>query len=82
MSMHVQAIEAAIEAGLPRVEAGAQGEHKISRGYLPAFTYSAHYLREGQLASGVAQFLRRESIELGNTWKVCTWIDGQVTACS
>jgi hypothetical protein len=41
---YYQAIEAAIEMSLVRVEAGAQGEHKIARGYLPTLTYSAHYI--------------------------------------
>eukprot|EP00968_Pinguiococcus_pyrenoidosus_P020234 scaffold2325_cov257-Pinguiococcus_pyrenoidosus.AAC.4 len=44
---YYQAIEAAIELGIDRVEAGAQGEHKIRRGYLPTLTYSAHYLADG-----------------------------------
>ena len=41
---YYRAIDFAIEHGLPRVEAGAQGEHKIQRGYLPAPTYSAHWI--------------------------------------
>ncbi len=39
-------IEFAIENGLSKVEAGAQGPHKISRGYLPSATYSAHWIRD------------------------------------
>lgn len=61
---YYQAIEAAIEAGLPRVEAGAQGEHKIARGYVPTFTRSMHCLREPNLDAAVAQFLRSESREV------------------
>ena len=50
----VQALEFAIERGLERVEAGAQGEHKLSRGYLPALTYSLHDLPD-QRFSGVVE---------------------------
>lgn len=50
----LQAIEAAIEAGLPRVEAGAQGEHKIQRGYLPSLTHSSHYIRDPEFRGAVA----------------------------
>ena len=49
---YYQAIEAAIERGLSRVEAGAQGEHKISRGYLPVETYSAHYIANASFKVG------------------------------
>ncbi len=43
---YYQAIEHAIRLGLPRVEAGAQGQHKIARGYLPTAVYSAHYIAD------------------------------------
>ena len=52
-----QAIEAAIELGLPRVEAGAQGEHKLLRGYLPTLTYSAHYVRHAEFRESVGECL-------------------------
>ena len=55
-----QAIEHAIRLGLPRVEAGAQGEHKIARGYLPAPVYSAHWIADPALRAPVAQFVERE----------------------
>jgi predicted N-acyltransferase len=55
-----QAIEFAIQAGLPRVEAGAQGQHKIARGYLPTPVYSAHHIADPALRSPVARFLREE----------------------
>ena len=58
------AIEHAIEAGLARVEAGAQGEHKLARGYLPHATLSGHYVRDPQLGGAVADFLRRERAEM------------------
>jgi predicted N-acyltransferase len=57
---YYQAIEFAIGRGLARVEAGAQGEHKIQRGYLPVTTYSAHWMRDPAFAAAVADFLRRE----------------------
>jgi predicted N-acyltransferase len=57
---YYQAIEFAIARGLARVEAGAQGEHKIQRGYLPTITYSAHWIRDPGFAAAVEDFLRRE----------------------
>jgi predicted N-acyltransferase len=57
---YYQAIEFAIEHRLKTVEAGAQGEHKISRGYLPVPTYSVHWIREAPFRDAVADFLRRE----------------------
>jgi hypothetical protein len=43
-----------------RVEAGAQGEHKISRGYMPTTTYSAHYIADPALRRAIADYLVRE----------------------
>jgi len=57
---YYQAIEHAIECGLSRVEAGAQGQHKIARGYLPCAVYSAHYIADPALRSPVARFLEEE----------------------
>jgi uncharacterized protein len=57
---YYQAIQYAIENKLARVEAGAQGEHKISRGYLPITTYSAHYIVDPALRRAVDDFLKRE----------------------
>lgn len=65
-----QAIEAAIELGLPRVEAGAQGEHKISRGYLPSPTYSSHYIVDPSFRSMVGRFLSREGMDIEYTMKM------------
>ncbi len=64
---YYQAIEYAIAHGLARVEAGAQGEHKIQRGYLPRPTYSAHYIRHEGLAQAVAQFLEVERAHMDET---------------
>jgi predicted N-acyltransferase len=57
---YYQAIDFAIRQGLARVEAGAQGEHKLARGYLPIQTYSAHWIAEPSLRRAVARFLRQE----------------------
>jgi predicted N-acyltransferase len=57
---YYQAIDYAIAHGLARVEAGAQGEHKIQRGYLPVETRSAHWIADPSLRKAVADFLKRE----------------------
>jgi uncharacterized protein len=57
---YYQAIEFAIRNGLRRVEAGAQGPHKIQRGYLPSPTYSAHFIVEPGFRRAVEDFLARE----------------------
>ena len=57
---YYQAIEYAITHGLKRVEAGAQGEHKLARGYLPQTTYSAHYVADPALRRAIADYLVRE----------------------
>lgn len=57
---YYQAIDAALRLGLSRVEAGAQGEHKLARGYEPVTTHSAHYLAHPGLRDAVANFLDRE----------------------
>ena len=57
---YYQAIEAGIDLGLPKVEAGAQGEHKLARGYEPVATHSAHYLAHAGLRNAVSDYLKRE----------------------
>ncbi|MGH6970121.1 MAG: GNAT family N-acetyltransferase, partial [Caulobacteraceae bacterium] len=57
---YYQAIEWAIDHGLARVEAGAQGQHKIARGYLPSAVYSAHHIADPALAAAVGRFLEEE----------------------
>jgi len=57
---YYRAIDFAIALGLKRVEAGAQGPHKIQRGYLPVPTYSAHWIPDPAFRRAVAQFLARE----------------------
>jgi predicted N-acyltransferase len=57
---YYQAIDWAIAQGLRRVEAGAQGEHKLARGYLPAETHSLHWIADPGFRSAVQDFLDRE----------------------
>jgi len=57
---YYQAIEFAIDRKLKRVEAGAQGEHKLARGYLPVTTHSAHYIADPGLRRAIADYLARE----------------------
>ena len=57
---YYQAIDYAIRHGLPRVEAGAQGEHKLARGYMPTTTYSAHWIENPALRSAIARYLDEE----------------------
>jgi predicted N-acyltransferase len=57
---YYQAIDAAIELGLSRVEAGAQGGHKLARGYEPVETVSAHWIADPGFREAIAEFLERE----------------------
>ena len=57
---YYQAIDFALKHGLSRVEAGAQGEHKIARGYLPSPVYSAHYIADPRLSDAVQRYLDHE----------------------
>jgi predicted N-acyltransferase len=57
---YYQAIEYAIANRLGTVEAGAQGEHKLARGYVPVTTYSSHYISDPALRRAIADFLSRE----------------------
>jgi predicted N-acyltransferase len=57
---YYQAIDAAIARGLKRVEAGAQGSHKLARGYEPVRTWSAHWIADAGFREAVADFLERE----------------------
>jgi predicted N-acyltransferase len=63
---YYQAIDFAIARGLKRVEAGAQGEHKLLRGYLPVQTYSAHVIAHKGLARAVDTFLTAERAAVKN----------------
>lgn len=57
---YYQALEFCIRKGIQSFEGGAQGEHKMARGFLPHTTYSVHYLQEPMFYKAVADFLRRE----------------------
>jgi len=57
---YYQAIDAAIARGLKRVEAGAQGGHKLARGYEPVRTWSAHWIADAGFREAVGDFLERE----------------------
>ncbi|KAM7470266.1 hypothetical protein LguiA_008449 [Lonicera macranthoides] len=61
---YYQAIEAAIELNLNKVEAGAQGEHKVDRGYLPEMTYSCHYILDEGFRNVIQDFLVRETQQI------------------
>src|SRR3546814_7478693 len=56
---YYQAIDFAIARGLQTVEAGAQGEHKLARGYAPVPTWSAHYIADPRFRAAVDDFLVR-----------------------
>jgi len=58
---YYQALEFCIERGIAAFEGGAQGEHKLARGFLPQETWSAHWLRHPQFADAVERFLAREA---------------------
>jgi predicted N-acyltransferase len=57
-------IERAIERRYTLFEAGAQGEHKLKRGLAPAFTHSAHWIRDQELARAIASFIEREAADV------------------
>ncbi|SCB56834.1 hypothetical protein GA0061105_101668 [Rhizobium aethiopicum] len=59
-----QAIDFALSKGLKRVEAGAQGEHKLARGYLPVTTHSAHYVAHAGLRRAIGDYLDRERADV------------------
>ncbi len=65
-----QAIDFAIAKGLKRVEAGAQGEHKLARGYMPVTTHSAHFITHPGLARAVGDYLQRERRDVEETAEI------------
>lgn len=64
---YYRAIDYAIEHHIPRVEAGAQGEHKLQRGYLPTPTWSAHLLRDAGFRAAVGKWLEKETLAVEET---------------
>lgn len=69
---YYQAIDYAIAQGLTCVEAGAQGEHKLARGYMPTQTHSAHWIRDGGFSDAVAQYLEAERAAVAQDIEVLT----------
>ena len=69
---YYQAIEAAITRGLKRVEAGAQGDHKLARGYLPVEVHSLHWMADQGFAGAVAEYLKAEREAVGQDIEVLT----------
>jgi predicted N-acyltransferase len=69
---YYRAIDWAIAHGLARVEAGAQGEHKLARGYLPVATHSLHWIADPGFAKAVARFLEAEGAAVGQEIEVLT----------
>jgi predicted N-acyltransferase len=67
---YYQAIAYAIAHGLSRVEAGAQGEHKLLRGYMPVATYSAHYIALAGLRRAVGDYLKAERAAVAENMEV------------
>ena len=65
-----QAIDFAIKHGLKTVEAGAQGEHKLARGYEPVTTHSAHYIAHNGFSNAVEDYLRHERSEVARFGKI------------
>jgi uncharacterized protein len=61
---YYQAIDFAIANKLQRVEAGAQGEHKLARGYMPTPTYSLHWIRDAGFRKAVARYLVEERAQM------------------
>jgi len=69
---YYQGLEYCLEHGLQRFDSGAQGEHKISRGFEPVSTYSAHWIQNSQLSKLIATFLQREQEIIQEYKQDCT----------
>lgn len=69
---YYQAIDWAIAHGLTRVEAGAQGEHKLARGYLPSAVHSLHWIADPGFAKAVARYLDQERRAVGEEMEILT----------
>ena len=67
---YYQAIEYALKNQLRKVEAGAQGEHKISRGYLPSFVYSLHWFSNKSFGNAVADYLKQEEKVINEEYEI------------
>lgn len=69
---YYQAIDYAIAQGMTRVEAGAQGEHKLARGYLPTTTHSLHWIADAGFARAVEDFLKSERAAVDQDTEILT----------
>jgi predicted N-acyltransferase len=69
---YYRAIDIAIEQGLATVEAGAQGEHKLARGYLPTPTWSLHWMRDAGFARAVGEYLEAETAAVDEEIEILT----------
>ncbi len=69
---YYRAIDYAIAHGLARVEAGAQGEHKIARGYLPVTTHSLHWIADARFRAAVAEYVAAEAEAVGEDMEILT----------
>ncbi|NRB19422.1 MAG: N-acetyltransferase [Rhodobacteraceae bacterium] len=69
---YYQAMDLAIAMGLARIEAGAQGEHKLARGYLPTQTHSLHWLGDPGFADAVARYLEAERVAIEEEIEILT----------
>ncbi|OSQ53217.1 GNAT family N-acetyltransferase [Marivita geojedonensis] len=69
---YYQAMDYAIAHGMKRVEAGAQGDHKLSRGYLPVYTHSLHWIGDPGFSEAVARFLDAEARAVGEDIEILT----------
>ncbi|MCG8505984.1 MAG: GNAT family N-acetyltransferase, partial [Sphingomonadales bacterium] len=67
---YYRAIDYAIEHGLARVEAGAQGEHKLARGYVPAKTYSAHWIADPGFRHAIDDYLEMEKRDVDRAMEI------------
>ena len=67
---YYQAIDFAINNNYKSVEAGAQGTHKISRGYSPEITYSAHWMKEKNFSDAIQEYLKYEVLEVEKSKKI------------
>jgi len=65
---YYQGIEHCLRAGLQRFEPGAQGEHKLARGFLPTLTHSRHIIAHADLRRAVAQYLAQEQLQV-RAWR-------------
>lgn len=69
---YYQALDYAIAHGLSRVEAGAQGSHKLARGYMPVTTHSLHYFPDGGFQDAVARYLDAERDAINDEIEIMT----------